>query len=76
MSDWIYCSEKLPPYGKRVILSIDGKEWQGEEVNLGPHVIVGYRHFTDEVGEHYQGEGIPVTGIYAWMPFPEPAVLP
>jgi len=76
MTEWIYCSEKLPPYGKRVFLSVDGEKWQGEKINAGPATVLGKRMFTDESGEHYRDNGPDIDGVYAWMPFPEPAVLP
>lgn len=61
MTGWTKCKERLPPYGKQVLL------YSGS-------VYTGYRHHTDQSGEWWQLDirhDKQWQGITHWMPLPE-----
>lgn len=70
MSYWISVSEKLPAYGRAVLVSRDGRS-----------VSLAYRYMTNKDGEHWRYWGYgehsdDALGITHWMGLPDPCPLP
>ena len=66
---WIMCSEKLPDYGHRVLISAYNRVTEAHRVSLMYGIEKEKDGWIDCDGELLKPEDM---DMYAWMPFPDP----